>query len=131
AGGDTTTLTIGGHDLESPNIMMERALSLEVELANSDDPEAMLGKELPVEVMYVEEAAGFMPKVTYNSGEDDKPAHVVFEKLELGEDSGHASGSFRASLCRIDMSKLGTDDAVDLSDCIPVEAEFDTELLPD
>lgn len=124
-GGEHINLTISGHDPASPNILTEQVLALDVFLTSAEPP---LGVPIPADISYfVESSGGFIPAVFYFSGEDDAEASVTFDQLDLTPGGGHASGSFRASLCRMEGARLM--DGADLSDCMPVEGRFDTALI--
>ncbi len=119
-------LIIGGHDPESPNILTDGTLTLEVALPN--DP-VVPGTTLPVEVIYVVEGGSMIPRLFYVSGEDGSEARVTFDRLELEPGGGHAAGRFSATLCRMESARLM--EGADLSDCIPAEGMFDTALGED
>ncbi|MCC5986556.1 MAG: hypothetical protein JJT95_02665 [Pararhodobacter sp.] len=124
-GSDQISLTISGHDPTSPNILTEQVLALDVHLTSAQPP---LGRPIPAEVTYVLEASGgFIPAVFYTSGEGGAEASVSFDRLELGPDGAHATGSFHATICRMEGARLM--DGADMSDCMPVEGSFDTALV--
>lgn len=124
-GQDFINLTISGHDPDSPNILTERVLSLDVTLDSMDAP---LGVPVSADISYyVDASGGFIPKLFYISGEGGAQASVTFTQLDLGPDGGHAKGSFKGTLCRMEGARLM--DGPDLSDCMQADGQFDTSLL--
>ena len=119
-------LTIGAHDPDSPNILTDGTLTLEISLP--DDPVAP-GTSLPATVTHVVKSGSLVPQLFYVSGEDGSEGRVTFDRLELEPGGGHAAGRFAATLCRMEPARLM--EGADLSDCIPVEGIFDTALGED
>ncbi len=124
----TIELTINGHNPNSPSILTEQVLSLNVPLHTG---KATLGTPMEAQISYVHEAAenGPVPKIIYGSGNDGTEPTVTFEALELEGDEGYAKGTFSATLCRFNMQRLF--DGPDLSDCVDVAGSFDTALVQD
>lgn len=123
-GQEFLSVSISGHDPASPNILTERVLSLEISFNSMDAP---LDVPVPAEISYfVDASGGFIPKLFYVSGDGGPEAHVTFTQLDLGPKGGHAQGSFKGTLCRMEGARLL--DGPDLSACIDVEGQFDTEL---
>ncbi|MCC5961623.1 MAG: hypothetical protein JJU09_00725 [Rhodobacteraceae bacterium] len=123
-GTEHITLTISGHDPASPNILTEQTLALDVYLYSDEPP---LGQPMQADITYVLEASGsFIPAVFYTSSDGGGEASVIFERLDLGAEDGHATGTFQGNLCRMEGARLM--DGPDLSDCLPVEGRFDTAL---
>ncbi|KPQ07742.1 MAG: hypothetical protein HLUCCA12_04900 [Rhodobacteraceae bacterium HLUCCA12] len=125
AGGmENISLSISGHDTDSPNILTDQVLALDIHLTNAD---VAPGTAMPAEIMYVVESGGQMvPELFYVSGEDGSDSTVTFDRLDLSAGSAHAEGRFAATLCRMEGENLM--DGADLSDCMPVEGRFDTPL---
>ena len=121
-----TDLTIGGHDPDSPNILTDGTLTLELTLP--DGPVAA-GTTLPATVTYVVEGGSLIPQLFYVSGEDGREGSVTFDRLEIAPGGGHAIGRFEATLCRMEAARLMA--GPDLSDCIPAVGVFDTALGED
>lgn len=120
-------LTISGHDPASPNILTEQVLIIDVSLPGGAEA-ALSAEAVPAEIAYyAEHSGGFVPDVFYVSGEEAQAGQVVFERLELAPDGGHAAGRFEAELCRMEGARLN--EGPDPTDCRSVNGQFDTKLV--
>lgn len=123
---DSITLSITGLDPDSPNQLREGVLSLEVIL---EDPAKFVpGTPRKADITYiVESSEGSMPQILYISDHDRNNATITLDEMDLNPDSGHASGSFSALLCRFDMRRLM--EGVDMNNCVETDGKFDTRLM--
>lgn len=122
------TVSISGHNPDSPNILTEQVLSLAVTLNGQTNLASLPGKTIPADIHYIAEGSGEMlPAVIYVSDENEHAAKVTFEKIKLDSEDAYAAGRFEAKLCRFDLAKLM--EGPDLSDCMQVAGAFDTALV--
>lgn len=120
-------LTISGHDPASPNILFEQVLVIVVEDIDQDQAAALKGRTVPARVMFYDEyTSGTMADVFYVAGDGVGDASVVFDALELQSGGGQATGSFSASMCRMEAARMM--EGPDLDNCLAVEGRFDTTL---
>ncbi|MGP9821237.1 hypothetical protein ACTZWW_14575 [Salinarimonas sp. NSM] len=113
--GPVTMVSIQGHDAESGSIM-RGVLSIELGLMGTD-----------ASAMRVDESVGYYPDGMsgpfWVAGQEGGPLEIAFDTLALTGDPA-AAGTVTADLCR----KEGMFDPADTSDCIRLEARFETPL---
>lgn len=116
ATGPATTISIQGHDPKADS-RMRNVLSLSLTVMGEGTSPQLLGDAV----------LGLYPEGLAGASWQSTGTQVTFERLELGEGGGHATGRFSASICRQE-SALSEPDA---GNCREVEGEFDTPLQAD
>lgn len=114
--GPAKTISIQGHDPDAGSLM-RNVLSLNLTVMGEGASAQMLG----------DPSVGLYPEGLSGAFWQASAVDIEWDRLELGEDGGHATGRFAATLCY----QESTFSEPDTDNCRALEGEFDTPLQAD
>ncbi|WP_022730025.1 hypothetical protein [Fodinicurvata sediminis] len=114
--GATTHIAIQGHDPQADSLL-KNVLNIEATVADN-------GTSAEVMDAGVNLFPDGLDNPFFVSDAEAGAANISFDSLELGEETGHAEGSFTATICR----REGIMEEADPNSCRSVEGQFSTEL---